>query len=278
MNKRIHRVWFAILLLSIASCRDTTSSRYPGYSEIDNGVYYKLHDPGENGKKAGENDYLEVRMANSIGGHVFFDTEFQSARGTILVPFSGNRYFSMLSEGDSASILLPGGDLKYPGSPDTGMVEMRVRVLRILNETAYEEYINKTDAEADEQVLINRYLIKNKISLEPDSNGIYIESKTVGIGKFPGEHKTVVVRCTGSFLNGLVFDQSLSGERGTSFPWGVEGQFVPGFEKMLQQMQVGAKAKIILPSRLAFGAKGSSNGLVPPNTPVVYTLELVAVE
>jgi FKBP-type peptidyl-prolyl cis-trans isomerase len=268
---------FGLLFLTLLSaCRQ--SSRYPGYDEIYNGVYCRLIDPGDGERKVKEGDYLELKMINSAGGKAFYNTVLQSARGTILLSFSGNRYFSALSEGDSAVILLPAGELKYPGTPDTGMVEMHIRVTRILDQGAYEKYIQQLDVEADEQLLISRYLKQQQSWAQPDSNGIYIESEIKGEGAYPEEKKTVRIRGEGTFLNGLVFDKSLSGVNGTSFSWGVEGQFVEGFEKMLKQMRVGGKAKIVLPSRLAFGTRGSVNGIVPPNTPVVYTLELLSIE
>ncbi|HET6993006.1 MAG TPA: hypothetical protein VFJ43_16860, partial [Bacteroidia bacterium] len=76
----------AILFLSaIFLYRCTPVSRYPGYTEVENGIFYKLHIPGESGKKAGAEDYYEVRMLNKYNGNVFFDSDFENARGTMFM-------------------------------------------------------------------------------------------------------------------------------------------------------------------------------------------------
>ena len=40
----------------------------------------------------------------------------------------------------------------------------------------------------------------------------------------------------------------------------------------------GDKAAIILPSGLAWGSKGSSTGIIPPFTSVIYEIDLVSVQ
>jgi peptidylprolyl isomerase len=40
-------------------------------------------------------------------------------------------------------------------------------------------------------------------------------------------------------------------------------------------MNEGEKAKFIIPSQLTYGKKGSSTGIVPPYTTVIYEIELV---
>lgn len=254
------------------------SSKFPGYSEAENEVYWKLIEPGEADKQPGENDYIEVRMRNSFNGKVFFDSELQSARGTVLMPFAGNKHLAMLHEGDSATILLPGGDLRLPGMPDTGMIQMNIRLVRILNEAEYNKRITQTDTDADEQILIARYLSLNKITARPDSTGMVFIPLNAGSGRSATGAKTVTLRYTGSFLNGRVFDSNASGEKGVAFSWGSEGQLIPGLTRALRGMKTGGKAKIVLPSALAFGNGGSSTGLIPPHTPVVYELEFLSAE
>ena len=40
-------------------------------------------------------------------------------------------------------------------------------------------------------------------------------------------------------------------------------------------MNEGEKAKFIIPSQLAYGGAGSSTGIIPPYTTVIYEIELV---
>lgn len=261
-----------MLATTIFSC---DNSKYPGFTEAQPGVFYKLHVPGESGKKAGTDDFYEVRMQNKFGGKIFFDSDYMNGRGTLLMQSSASNYFSVLSEGDSATFLLPGGDLHLPGTPDTGMVEMNVKILRILSPDQAQKLEQSTDPDADEQLLIHRYIARNKMAVNPDTSGLYFVSEKDGNGASPEIGKNVTIRYTGMLLNGQVFEP---GQVPFTFTWGDEGQVVPGFVLALGRMKAGGKAKIILPSPLAFGREGSTAGIVPPHTPTIYEIELLSVE
>lgn len=260
-----------LLSLLLFSCGD--DSKYPGYTEAEEGVYYKLHYPGESGKKAGEEDYYEVIMLNKFGEEVIYDSQLESASGTVFMQSSASRYFSVLSEGDSATFMLPGGDLLLPGMPDTGNVEMNVKIVAILTADEVADRESASDPDAGEVLLMQRYCSRNAVTYAPDSVGIVtIESKP-GTGAKPEKGDTVDVKLKGQLLNGRVFDDS-EAYGGFSFTWGDQEQVLPGIWRVLAGMQEGGTAKIILPSRLAFGSGGSA-GIVPSHTPVIYTIELL---
>ena len=256
-----------------SSCGD--NSKYPGYTEAEPGVYYKMLIPGENGKKAGPDDFYEVRMQNKFGGKVFYDSDLETPKGTLFMQSSSSRYFSVLAEGDSAAFLLPGGDLMLPGMPDTGMVEMNVKILRILTPDEAAKMEKASDPDLDEQLFIHRYLAKNKLNISPDSTGIYFQGLVEGKGEYPSKGKYVAVKYKGTYFNGRVFESVTTP---FVFQWGEEGQVVPGFIFALQKMRAGSKARIILPSALAFGTEGSSNGMVPAHTPLVFELEFLSAD
>lgn len=258
------------LIFFFSSCEE---EKYPGYTEAEPGVYYKLHIPGESGKKAGPDDYYEVIMLNRMGSEVIYDSEFESASGTLFMQSEASRYFSVLSEGDSATFLLPGGDLSLPGMPDTGTIEMNIKVVAILTPEEMADRESQVDYDAGEALIIQRYITKKNLNIKPDSSGsVLLESKP-GTGAGPQKGDTVDVRIHGELLNGRVFDDSDS-YGGFSFTWGDEAQVIPGVRMVLSTMKEGGYAKIILPSRLAFG-NGGSAGIVPAHTPVIYTVELL---
>jgi FKBP-type peptidyl-prolyl cis-trans isomerase len=265
----------ATFFFSLSSC---DNSPHPGYSQVENDIFYKLHVAGESGKKAGPDDFYEVRMQNKFGGKVFFDSEFENARGTLLMQSAASRYFSVLGEGDSATFILPGGDLHLPGMPDTGTMEMNVKIERILSPDEVQKMEKSSDPDADEQILIHRYISRNKFDMKPDSAGIYYQPETEGTGAMPANGKTVTVTYTGMLFNNHIFDSSENLGGKFSFVWGTQDQLLPGILGALAHMKAGGKAKIILPSPLAFGVDGSSTGIVPPHTPVLYEIELISVE
>jgi FKBP-type peptidyl-prolyl cis-trans isomerase len=260
-----------IIAAVMFSCGD---EKYPGYSDAGEGVYYKLHYPGESGKKAGEDDFYEVIMLNKFGEEVIYDSQLESGSGTLLMQSQASKYFNVLSEGDSATFLLSGAGLALPGMPDTGMIEMNVKVVRILSADEAADIESNRDADAGEVLIIKRYLARNGLKVEQDSSGIVSLEMNVGNGKSPEKGDTVDIQVKGQLLNGRIVDDSHS-YGGLSFIWGDEGQVLPGIRMVLSRMKEGGNAKIILPSRLAFGSGGSSTGIVPANTPVLYTIELL---
>jgi FKBP-type peptidyl-prolyl cis-trans isomerase len=43
-------------------------------------------------------------------------------------------------------------------------------------------------------------------------------------------------------------------------------------------MRVGGKRTIIVPPDLAFGSRSAAGGKIPPNSTIIFTIELVGVE
>jgi FKBP-type peptidyl-prolyl cis-trans isomerase FkpA len=215
-----------------------------------------------------------VIMLNKFGDEIIYDSELESATGTLFMQSEASRYFSVLSEGDSATFLLPGSGLTLPGMPDTGMVEMNVKVVRILTPEEVADREASIDHDAGEILMIQRYLLRKNIRHEPDSLGLVWLERGPGTGDVPVKGDTVTLKIKGEMLNGRVFDDS-DRYGGLTFTWGDEGQVIPGIRQVLWALREGGYVKIILPSRLAFGREGSSTGIVPPHTPVIYTIELL---
>lgn len=109
-------------------------------------------------------------------------------------------------------------------------------------------------------------------------NGIYMRvlepgdtSLTVELGK------EVVIHYQGKLARGTIFDDSRRMSAPMRFVYGNEGQVVPGLEIALGQLSKGASARVIIPSRLAFGDRGTAHGAVRPYEPVIYQVEVLEV-
>jgi FKBP-type peptidyl-prolyl cis-trans isomerase len=89
----------------------------------------------------------------------------------------------------------------------------------------------------------------------------------------PSSTDCVTVNYKGTFIDGRVFDQSPAGQP-ISFP--VNG-VIPGWTEALQLMHVGETWQLTIPSNLAYGEQGAGGGKIPPNTPLVFSVELLKV-
>ncbi len=73
---------------------------------------------------------------------------------------------------------------------------------------------------------------------------------------------------------GQQFQTSVGGNP-LSFTLGAN-QVISGLDQGLTGMRVGGLRRIVIPSELAYGASG--NGPIPPNTALVFEIELVGVQ
>jgi FKBP-type peptidyl-prolyl cis-trans isomerase len=105
-------------------------------------------------------------------------------------------------------------------------------------------------------------------------SGLLYQELTAGTGAQPQATDEVTVHYTGQLVDGQVFDSSVKRGEPTTFPLtGV----VPGWTEGLQMMRVGGKARLIIPSELAYGEDGS-RGVIPPNATLVFELELLGIK
>jgi peptidylprolyl isomerase len=98
-----------------------------------------------------------------------------------------------------------------------------------------------------------------------------------GRGAKPAAGKTVSVNYKGMLLSGKVFDDSALRGRPLEFPVGT-GRVIPGWDEMVLDMKVGEKRLAIIPPELAYGEQDVGNGTIPPNSFLVFEMELVGIK
>jgi FKBP-type peptidyl-prolyl cis-trans isomerase len=104
-------------------------------------------------------------------------------------------------------------------------------------------------------------------------DGLQYKVVTPGAGNHPAATDQVDVIYTGALINGRVFDQTAPGSVSTFRAY----ELIPGWTEALTLMRPGAVWQLILPADLAYGAKGSPGGLIPPNQTLVFVMKLVAI-
>lgn len=118
----------------------------------------------------------------------------------------------------------------------------------------------------EEQKILEQYIADNNITAKPTSSGLYYIETITGTGRQAKNGDGAVVNYTGKFLNGNIF------ESGTfTFIVG-GGNVIKGWDEGIALMNLGGKATLIIPSKLAYGSSGS--GPIPPYTTVIFDVEL----
>ena len=97
-----------------------------------------------------------------------------------------------------------------------------------------------------------------------------------GSGSKAKKGQKVSVHYEGSLLNGQIFDSSYKRNQPIDFQLGV-GQVIPGWDEGIELLQVGDKARFVIPSDLAYGSAGAG-GVIPPNATLIFDVELIDVK
>jgi FKBP-type peptidyl-prolyl cis-trans isomerase len=119
------------------------------------------------------------------------------------------------------------------------------------------------------------YLTQNKAKpgVQVTKSGLQYRVLREGKGKTPSKSDEVEVHYKGTLINGKVFDSSY--KRGQTATFGV-GQVIAGWTEGLQLMKEGAKYEFVIPANLAYGTMG--NDVIPPNSTLIFEVELVKVQ
>ncbi|MCK8479529.1 peptidylprolyl isomerase [Psychroserpens algicola] len=111
---------------------------------------------------------------------------------------------------------------------------------------------------------------------EETKSGLRYQIIQKGAGKAAEAGKMVSVHYKGQLADGTVFDSSYKRNAPLDFQVGV-GQVIPGWDEGICLLNVGDKARLVIPSDLGYGAAGAG-GVIPPNATLVFDVELMDVK
>ena len=104
-----------------------------------------------------------------------------------------------------------------------------------------------------------------------------IDDLVVGEGDEATKGTKVTVHYVGvSFSTGEELDASWNRGQPFQFKLG-KGQVIPGWDAGVAGMKVGGRRRLTIPSAMAYGARGAG-GVIKPHEPLVFVVDLLAVE
>jgi len=107
-------------------------------------------------------------------------------------------------------------------------------------------------------------------------SGLYYKSLEKGNGGKASKGQKVSVHYEGMLPDGQVFDSSFKRNQPIDFNLGT-GQVIPGWDEGIALLEVGEKARFVIPPHLAYGSRGAG-GVIPPNATLVFDVQLVAIK
>ena len=109
------------------------------------------------------------------------------------------------------------------------------------------------------------------------ADGLQFIDEIVGTGTEAKAGNLVSVNYVGTLTNGNKFDSSYDRNQPFSFILGT-GKVIKGWDEGIAGMRVGGKRKLVIPPDLAYGNQSVGNGLIPPNSTLVFEVELLNVQ
>ena len=132
-------------------------------------------------------------------------------------------------------------------------------------------------AQAEENMTLGlAYLNENaqKESVVVTESGLQYRVIESGDGAIATIDDNVSAHYRGTLIDGTEFDSSPEGE---AVPFPV-ARVIPGWIEALQLMKVGDKWELVIPSDLAYGQGGTPDGKIPPNSVLIFEIELAEIQ
>ncbi|MBA7549036.1 hypothetical protein ES705_41507 [subsurface metagenome] len=184
---------------------------------------------------------------------------------------SADEFFNKTLETSLPDFILPMSKMKV----SLNIIEIQTQMEYEMEKEAFMNWIE--DFGEYEKVVLQQFLKEEKLGVKPSGSGLFYLKIREGKGEKIEKGDTITINYEGKFLNGKFFDSTIRRNQPFQFVYGTEWQVVQGLEEAIGMMREGEKSLFILPSDLAFGKKGSSTGIIPPFTSLIFEVEIVSV-
>jgi cyclophilin family peptidyl-prolyl cis-trans isomerase len=165
---------------------------------------------------------------------------------------------------------------------------------------------NQINSEAENAKVKAEYIAKYKTVIDANlvrfaklksegtttKSGLQYVITKKGSGKKPEIGSTIKLNYAGFLEDGTLFDSSIKSveesfgkynkqkdmQQGYSpipFEYGKKDGMIPGFIEGIEKMNIGDKITIFIPANIGYGAAGAGNGVIPPNSNLIFDLEML---
>lgn len=268
------------IVFVLVCCKRKEPLYFDGFSRNEAGLYYKIITIGDGDYRINAWDDVTFTCNFKKQNDSIF---FSSSRENIYFNPSDsvNRalftaHFTKLVKGDSVIYLMKPKELfenyfqtKVPDYCKTdSLIKVEVGVKEIVKEVKITDKELKT---------IKDYIAKNHYEIVTElPNRIFILDHKKGSGTdIVSKGRSVSVDYKGRFLNDSLFDLP---PYPLQFNYGTPDQLLKGLNFVIKGMHKGEFMKIILPSYLAYGEGGNTNGTVAPFTPLIYEITITDIK
>ncbi len=269
-----------------------TLQKVEGYTMLPSGIQIKYITKGTGTYKGiiGDNVMMHIRVY--VSDSMLFDSyklnNNEAVPAAIVTPqFNGDimEILPMLVAGDSVNLLVHQDSLyrngmRPPYAKVGDWVKYQINLLSVKSKL---EYLKEQDDVKEASLIvdkekIDKYLEDQKLKNVSQTNtGLYYQITQQGTGENIAVGKEVSMNYTGYLLDGTVFDSNVKPEFSHVQPFNFtlgKGMVIPGWDQGIEKLKVGSKAKLIIPSALAYGNRAVST--IPANSVLVFDVEVLS--
>jgi FKBP-type peptidyl-prolyl cis-trans isomerase len=157
----------------------------------------------------------------------------------------------------------------------TAMMEIQQQLM-MAQQKEMEEAQAKEKAMAVDNIAAGKAFLENNSKVEgvkTTGSGLQYQIIKEGEGASPKPTDMVKVHYTGTLIDGTKFDSSVDRGEPAEFPL---DQVIKGWTEGLQYLKVGGKAKLWIPSELAYGDR-AAGPIIKPGSTLVFEVELLEI-
>jgi FKBP-type peptidyl-prolyl cis-trans isomerase FkpA len=281
MNRLVN-MFLLLSIILMAGCRQDKNLIFQTYS---NGLKYHTHLSNPENEKVELFDVVEVYMSYRTTDSVLFSSFPETVAFQVAPVYDGDLMdgLMLMHSGDSTTFAMNTADfylkmMHFDAIPvhskNYEELLFDIKIVTIIPETSAirERRLEFNERQQSEKDRITAYLQSKNYAIEPVENGLFYTQLEEGSGIKPKNGDKVQIHYEASFLDGRPYKSSYGNPAPMSFTIG-NGEVIAGLEAGVILTKLGGKAKLIIPSQLAYGRLQRDE--IKPFTPLVFEIEIL---
>lgn len=265
-NLKIYLIALLIVSTNLLKAQDNTNNMLGEEMTTESGLKYVITHKGD-GERAKAGDKVKVHYTGKLLNDTVFDSSLKSGQpfafklGVGQVIKGWDEGIALLQVGDKATFTIP-SELAYGEQGAGGVIGP--------NETLIFD-VELLDIIAPPVA----FDVTGKDTVETESGLKIIKLNSTGGAKAEA-NKTVEVHYSGYLEDGSMFDSSVERGQPLEFPLGA-GRVIKGWDEGIGLLNIGEKARLIIPHELGYGERGYPP-IIPAKATLVFDVELINVK
>lgn len=279
----------AASFVTFSACKNNKS-----FTKLGSGLEYAIIKDEKGDKKPTVGDIVELHIRLKADDSLVADSRVENNNQPVQTMIQESQFkgdwtnaLKFLTKGDSAVIKVSidslrafiGDNSPLPPFLDGKkqlVYELKVADVKTQKEMEEEMKNHAKEQNAIDDKLLKEYFSKNNLNPTSAPSGLYYIIEKQGTGATPQKGQAVTVNYTGRTMDGKVFDSNTDPAMGHVQPFTFtigNREVIEGWDEGVALLNKGSKAKIFIPSSMAYGEQGREP-MIPKNAILIFDVEV----